>query len=173
MQLLRKMGRSKAGEKKILLGLFGLFCILLASYCRSSQPKANRLQNQPWLALERTGCYGSCPQYKLIVYPNGTTFYHGRRFVKNLGVFEKKLSKTAVEEIKRLIAQSPFFTYEDVYDNEGISDLPAVILYCALEGKEKKVTARLNVPPELSKLIAKIEELIGENGYQPSTKSFP
>jgi hypothetical protein len=173
MQLFRKISYLSADVAKILWGLIAFFLILLLSYCRSAQPQANRLQNQPWLTLEKTGCYGSCPQYKLAVYSNRVVLYQGRKFVKNLGIFEKKLSKTAVEEIKRLIANSAFFTYQDVYDNEGISDLPSAILYCAMQGREKKVTARLNVPPELLKLITQIEELIGPNGYQPSRKNFP
>jgi hypothetical protein len=173
MRILTKNICFRAGRRQALLGVGWVTLLLLVSYCQNFRKKASQPQSPPWLTLEKTGCYGSCPQYKLAVYSNGIVLYQGRKFVKNLGVFEKRLSKTAIQEIKRLIAQSSFFTYEDVYDNEGISDLPSVILYCALEGKEKKVIARINVPPEFPQLVAKIETLIGENGYQPSTKNFP
>ncbi|MCS6904980.1 MAG: DUF6438 domain-containing protein [Bacteroidia bacterium] len=143
----------------------GLLLIIVS--CTTSRSSKGKEENKPWLTIEKTSCYGSCPQYHLAIYPNRVVIYKGRRFVKNIGTFEKKLSKAKISQIQQQIIDYAFFEFEEVYDNEGISDLPSVILYCRLNGKEKKVKARMNVPPTFLQLVNRIENLIGEEGYKP------
>src|SRR5262245_11449445 len=76
------------------------------------------------ITLERTACFGSCPDYKLTITADGAVVFQGRQFVKQEGVTIK--SAISQERLKQLIAEFDrvrFFSMEDNYsDNRRVCD---------------------------------------------------
>src|SRR5947209_8490280 len=52
----------------------------------------------PVATLERTGCYGECPVYRLTVSSDGSVVYVGTRWVKTLGKKQYKITDAQLAE---------------------------------------------------------------------------
>src|SRR4051812_14581782 len=52
------------------------------------------------ITLERTGCFGPCPIYRLTLHGDGTVVFEGKRFVKSTGTFTAHI---APEQVRRLV----------------------------------------------------------------------
>ncbi|MDB4286097.1 DUF6438 domain-containing protein [bacterium] len=119
------------------------------------------------LYLERTVCFGTCPVYTMTVNSRGKVTFHGIRNVDFMGNFEKNLSKKQVKRLAFLIDSGDFWKYDEVYDDENITDLPSFMTQCTHRGKTLKVLARANVPVELRSLQNKLEATVGLDGFSP------
>jgi hypothetical protein len=75
----------------------------------------------PLATLERTGCYGECPVYRLTVASDGTVVYVGTRWVKVLGRREYKLSPAQLEELESAFERANFLMLRD-YDRVESTD---------------------------------------------------
>ncbi|WP_228369368.1 DUF6438 domain-containing protein [Candidatus Nitrososphaera gargensis] len=52
------------------------------------------------ITLERTVCYGTCPDYSLTIYGNGAVVYEGHRWVAVTG---RQTSSIPQQEVKELV----------------------------------------------------------------------
>ena len=71
--------------------------------------------------LERTGCYGECPVYRLTVNSDGSVVYVGTRWVKVLGRQVYKLSEAQVAELQAAFERANFSQLRD-YDKVESTD---------------------------------------------------
>ena len=71
--------------------------------------------------LERTGCYGECPVYRLTVDTDGSVVYVGTRWVKVQGRQEYKLSEQQLDELRTAFDRSGFMQMRD-YDKVESTD---------------------------------------------------
>ncbi|MEO6602718.1 MAG: DUF6438 domain-containing protein [Polyangiaceae bacterium] len=71
--------------------------------------------------MERTGCYGECPVYRLTVNSDGSLVYVGTRWVKVLGRQVYKLSDAQVSELHAAFDRSGFMQFRD-YDHVESTD---------------------------------------------------
>ena len=71
--------------------------------------------------LERTGCYGECPVYRLTVNSDGSVVYVGTRWVKVLGRQVYKLSEAQLAELQAAFERSGFMQFRD-YDHVESTD---------------------------------------------------
>jgi hypothetical protein len=71
--------------------------------------------------LERTGCYGECPVYRLTVSTDGSVVYVGTRWVKVLGRREYKLSQTQLGDLESAFERANFMSLRD-YDHVESTD---------------------------------------------------
>jgi Domain of unknown function (DUF6438) len=71
--------------------------------------------------LERTGCYGECPVYRLTVSTDGSVVYFGARWVKVLGRREYKLSQAQVSDLESAFERANFMSLRD-YDHVESTD---------------------------------------------------
>jgi hypothetical protein len=51
------------------------------------------------LVLERTVCYGTCPDYTVEVHPDGTVLYEGRQFVRVRGKVRGTMAKPVADAL--------------------------------------------------------------------------
>ncbi len=125
----------------------------MSFYCCSSKSHLlnNNTQSLPLLVMERTACYGTCPQYIITIYNNGTIEYEGKMFVSKIGCFFSFLSKDILSDIKSEFSTSQFFSFEKEYDS-NITDIPSVILEVHLGSKNHRVIDRFNGPKKLKNL---------------------
>ena len=112
------------------------------------------------LSMERTACYGTCPQYIISIYNNGLIKYEGQMFVEKIGCFYSTLSEDVVKDIKFALNDVQFFEFKNIY-TATVTDVPSVILEVNLSSKNHKVIDRFNGPEELKKL-QKFVDLISD-----------
>src|SRR5437899_13008981 len=65
------------------------------------------------IALERVGCLGSCPDYKVTILANGSVEYEGRAYVRSKGIRRKTISVSAVQTLVQRLRDEDFFHWEE------------------------------------------------------------
>jgi hypothetical protein len=171
---------------------FSLAILGLSAGCHSNSDAAPLItarivfpQNVPqdlMITLERTGCFGTCPIYKLTITAEGEVVFEGRRFVKQ----ERATKKSAIsqERLKKLIAEFDrvkFFSLEDDYTSgprvcaEEWTDSPSAYTFIRINGKSKTVKhyhgcRGPKVPKELTELENKIDEIVNTEQWLPEGK---
>ena len=151
-------------QRKRISIFFSLLALLLISGCGSSK-KALQAPKDFALTIQRTACFGTCPIFVLTVNHKGIVDYKGERFVQYIGHYRKHLEPAKFKFIVEKMQNSKFNEMNDNYDNEGISDLPSVIITYTSGGKTKTVLCRYDCPKEFSTLLQDIESTIGDSGY--------
>src|SRR5450432_2819020 len=76
----------------------------------------------PLATLERTGCYGKFPVYRLTVNTDGSVVYVGTRWVKVLGRQEYKLTEAQLSELQSAFERASFMVLRDYDHVEGTDD---------------------------------------------------
>jgi hypothetical protein len=88
--------------------------------------------------LERTGCYGECPVYRLTVSTDGSVVYVGTRWVKVTGRHEFKLTPAQVTELESAFERANFMSLHD-YDHVESTDDDWAHLSLQRGGRIKRV----------------------------------
>ncbi len=171
---------------------FSLAFLALSAGCRKNSDEAQIItarivfpQNIPqdlMITLERTVCFGECPDYKLTITADGAAVFEGRHAVKQDGATIK--SVISQEKLKQLIAEFDrvkFFSFEDDYTgdsrvcDEVVTDCPSAITSIRIIGKSKTVKhyhgcLGPKVPKELAELENKIDEIVNTAQWLPDEK---
>jgi len=105
--------------------------------CRDSSP-----HGITEIALERSACYGPCPEYTVTLRLDGTATYLGRKNVKNLGEHVGVIGVTDSHEFDRLATLAEdigFMGRLAVTYTCGASDSPTVFVSIVRDGKRKTI----------------------------------
>ena len=114
--------------------------------------------NNVVITLERTVCFGSCPDYSLIVYGNGTLIYEGRNFVEVIGRQSSNISQEHVQELVRAFYVKGYFTLQDEY-SAPVTDLPTTTTSISIDGRYKQVINYYGAPEQLIELENMIDDI--------------
>jgi hypothetical protein len=163
---------------------FSLAFFGLAADCHGASHSGHTVNPQIFpqdlmITLERTGCYGICPVYKLTITADGAVEFEGRRFVKQEGVTIK--SAISLERLKELMAEFDrvkFFSLDDDYSETRFScrtDHPSAFTSIRTNGRSKRINHYLGcgepkVPKELTELENKIDEIVNTAQWLPDKK---
>jgi hypothetical protein len=90
------------------------------------------------ISLERTGCYGDCPIYKVTIYGNGTFLYYGKMFVRKAGYYTGRVDEWDLARITEYIDAINFWDLKDHYE-AMVSCQPSIITTIVMDGKSKEV----------------------------------
>ncbi|MFZ6053379.1 DUF6438 domain-containing protein [Halocola ammonii] len=110
-----------------------------------------------FITYERTPCFGQCKVFNVTIYKSGYTIYRGTNFVNNIGLFQGRLSQEQMESLRSIVEEIDYFAFDEEYDNEHVTDLPAVITEVHMNGKELEVRNRYRGPQELQRLYEKLD----------------
>lgn len=146
--------------------------LLFSSFaCSTLFPAANTIPediSDAVITLQRTVCYGTCPDYEVAIYGDGTVVYAGNNFVVVEG---KRTYSVPAEDVLRLVQlfyEIDYFSMDDRYE-ESVTDLPSTTITITIEGETKSVYMYgMNLPSELIELsqlideIAQTSELVGK-----------
>jgi hypothetical protein len=97
------------------------------------------------ITLERTPCYGTCPSYKLTISADGAVVFEGRRFVKQVGNVQSKISPEGLRKLIDEFAKINYFELRNRYEEPGdgckdwTTDGPSAITAITINGKKKSV----------------------------------
>jgi len=107
------------------------------------------------IMLQRTGCLGTCPEYKLTIRANGSVVYEGRNYVHSKGVRKTKISLSAVQALAQKFIDAKFL---DMRGGGIAIDAPVKIVVFAFDGRQNEVKEGCTCPSELVKLEAAIDK---------------
>jgi hypothetical protein len=133
-----------------------LLGILVLIQCKTSQVQE---EGRLILEMKRTACLGTCPDYEIKVYSNGTVIYQGNRHVPHVGEQEIKLSDKDLQKIQREMKSIDFFSLEDKY-YEDVTDLPTTYLTIYKEDLAKTIMDYYGAPTVLREFEENIQEII-------------
>lgn len=119
------------------------------------------------IGFEKTPCFGRCPVYKVKVYQSGFATYEGLNFTEKLGMYSAHFTDEEIAGIFQSAAEIGYFTLDDKYDNQMISDLPSTISTLNSEDKKKRIVARVNVPERLKNFHENLAITFQEKDWQP------
>lgn len=93
---------------------------------------------QVHIALERTGCYGWCPDYRVEVYGDGRATYEGRGYVDVEGKHDYRVPKEDVARLVESLRSKDLWSLRSEYQ-AGITDNPTYVLTLELGGQSRKI----------------------------------
>src|SRR5882672_4970029 len=99
------------------------------------------------ITLERSGCVGNCPEYRVTILGNGSVQYEGRWYVRTQGIRRSTISQLDVEKLVHKIQDEHLFGWEE----KGMVcvDYPEVHITATLNGQHKHVLEGCNSPGQV------------------------
>ncbi len=121
----------------------------------------------PTATLERTGCYGECPVYRLTVNSDGSVVYVGTRWVKVLGRQQYHLSETQLAELLAVFERSGFMQLRDYDRVENTDDDWAHVSYRrgGLVKRVRHYHGDNSAPASLSALEDDFDRIVGSGRF--------
>lgn len=111
-------------------------------------------------SIERSPCFGMCPNYALKVYDNGYCTYLGKSNVDHIGSFEGWVDAETLLAIRERAEEIGYFTeLGDEYDDRYVTDIPATVTTLDFGGQHKSIKNRYQGPEELSDFEDYMDEL--------------
>jgi hypothetical protein len=116
------------------------------------------------ITLRRTGCYGTCPSYKLTIFGDGTVLYAGDGYVQYCGEYRGRIATEVVRQLVNAFREADYF---DLFDRYALNatDLPTYITAISFDDKTKSVLdyagAKTGMPEVVASLENSIDRLAG------------
>jgi hypothetical protein len=128
------------------------------------------------ITLQRTVCYGTCPEYKLTIFSDGRVLYEGISSVKTKGKAWGRITPAELEELILEFQNINYFDLDDSYTPgtkvcpQSMTDMPAATTSLTRNGKSKTVIhyhgcRGLPVLDLLTQLENKIDEAVSVNKW--------
>lgn len=140
--------------------VFAMLLSILASRCGTS-----RQQNGVNLViqLEKTGCRGYCPVYKLSIYSDRSVQFTG---VAHTNATDQKanLSQEDYDKLINAFETGNFSAFDTSYV-KPVADIPFTYLSYRRKGNLKKVTTRGSSPEGFSHLVQMTEQIAKDFGW--------
>jgi hypothetical protein len=111
------------------------------------------------LILERIGCLGSCPDYKVTILSDGSVQYEGRSYVHVQGIRKRKIPLALVQKLTQKLQEQDFFHWEE--KKSVCLDFPETHITATLNGVSKHVVEGCNEPGKILELANEIEKIAG------------
>ena len=112
-----------------------------------------------FITLERIGCLGSCPDYKLTIDGNGTVRYEGHAYVMVEDIRKTKIPSSAVQILIEELRNQDFFHWPE--KQEVCVDFPEVHLTATLNGQRKHVLEGCNTPGKVLQFAKEVDRISG------------
>lgn len=93
------------------------------------------------ISLQRSGCYGTCPAYQIVIRGDGSVSYTGSAYVAVKGSTSTSISRDAIEHILDQIQAADFWQLDERYDYQ-VTDIASTTLALRIDGREKTVVNR-------------------------------
>jgi TonB family protein len=105
-----------------------------------------------FVELSRSGCYGTCPSYKVRVAVSGDVIWSGGSFVEALGERHSTISSEAAHALLERFRSPSFWGLCGGYD-ASVTDNPSMQIEVQIGGRSKKVWNYADSAPEFEGLL--------------------
>ena len=129
----------------IVAGLMSSLSPQAAGLFRTAHASPQAVPSDTLVTLERTTCFGTCPEYKITISAAGEVVFEGRRFVQKMGTAKSSISPEALRELLARFEKIDYFSLRDRYAGPGdgckqrATDFPTVITSIKTDGRSKSV----------------------------------
>ncbi len=100
-------------------------------------PPAVRSNSKVTIALSRSGCYGTCPSYAVVVSTDDIVF-KGSGFVVAAGTHTARVDPDEVRELARKFVAANFYSMDESY-TASVTDNPSYTLSISIDGQKKEI----------------------------------
>lgn len=149
--------------------------LLLSFSCANSKKSKNTseavvsnevvtLADADFVSLSRTGCYGTCPIFKIQVFGNGNVIYYGRQFVDKLGIYTGTLGSDDMKVLLEKVADAKLFEKPEQYPIDNF-DFPQFIVEFQVGDKLKTIRGNSYADKEVLELTLLLDELSGKINF--------
>ena len=90
------------------------------------------------IGIERTGCFGTCPIYTLVVKNDGSFRYVGKANVEHMGAHTGRIRDGAFDWLAQFIKDSRYMGLKDGYVRQ-VTDLATTYTMVTMKGQSKIV----------------------------------
>lgn len=115
---------------------------------------------QLFMEFRKTPCFGSCPEYLASISKDGLVKYKMGPYQYSGKEGEFNLTPSELGQIKQTVQDANFYSFEDVYDDPGLADLPSTIITVYTNGGSKQVTGRIGAPKKFAELADLIHQIL-------------
>ncbi len=113
------------------------------------------------IELSRSGCYGSCPGYKVTVDENGRVTFTGKSFVSIPGTQHGQITPGQVRTLLDRFRAADFFSLDPEYV-AAVTDNPTYRLKLTLGGNTMEVTDYVGAWVGMPRAVAQLEDAIDQ-----------
>ncbi len=138
-----------------------LVFIMLVALLSAAQ--TNSVAEDFSITLERVGCLGSCPDYKVTILANGAVEYVGRAYVRIEGTRRSTIPASTVQKLVQRLRDEDFFQWEE--KKQVCLDFPEVHITATMNGQRKHVLEGCNSPGKVLALADKIDRISGTSHW--------
>ncbi len=131
----------------------------------AAAPSPAASQDSLLYEYKRGACFGTCPIFNLKIYQSGYAVYEGRNHVQMIGTYHSTMNATTLLKLAQVVDEIKYFSLKDVYDFEGIQDIPAVYSTVVRDGVKKTIKNRYQGPPELNALYDALDEAVANSKW--------
>ena len=120
------------------------------------------------ISLQRTGCFGTCPDYKVTIDGAGNVLWKGAQNTAAPGTRRAKISQAAVQQLVDHVRSSHVFSALDKYESDW-TDNPTYTLTVDVNGLHKQVVDYIGnivgMPTSISELEDTVDRIAGTDKW--------
>jgi hypothetical protein len=116
------------------------------------------------ITIERTACFGTCPEYTVTLKDDGTVTYNGRQFVRVTGEHTWKIDPAAVRALASEMEAAGYFGLKDEY-TALMTDHPTTRTSLTIGSRSKRIRDYISGPQTLKDIEQRIDEVSGSKKY--------
>lgn len=132
----------------------------------SDRSAANTTDTALFFRLQRTPCFGTCPDYVVTIRRNGEAAYEGGTHALRQGRYQGRFTEDQRKALQARAEALGFFGLADRYDAD-VTDLPSTIITLEVDGRRKEVLGRLGAPPAFRQLGQYADSLLDQVEWTP------
>ncbi len=121
-------------------------------------------------SINKGFCFGTCPVYTINIYKSGYVSYKGSHNVDLEGEYFTVISYDKMLKFIATAKEIEYLNLKDVYDNEGITDLPSTTTSIVLNGKRKTVRRRYDFPKSILVFEKVFSDMLSNENWELSQK---
>ena len=120
------------------------------------------------IQLSRSGCFGTCPSYSVVVHGDGKVEFHGKIYVAIPGDYQARITPEAAARLLERFRAAKFFELKDRYA-ASVTDNPTYSLALIIGAKKKTIVdyvgSSVGMPESISALEDAVDEAAGTDRW--------
>ncbi len=108
------------------------------------------------IALRRTGCFGTCPDYTVTISTDGIVF-DGRAYIVAFGRHTDRVDADEVRKLAKKFVAADFYSMDAAY-RAGMTDMATYILSIAIDDHTKEVVDYVGFSEGMPAIISELED---------------
>lgn len=125
-----------------------------------------------YIKLQRTACFGKCPEYSVELLNNGDLIYTGTKNVDMIGTFKANIKLSAMTKFFKQVAKYNISKAETVYHPKA-SDLPRMNMAFIINGKKKNIKNAESGPRYFEVIGMQIDSIVDALKWNVSQAAPP